>query len=534
MFVRRPFLIILVALSLPFRAMAIPAQVEMSKLDSMRVMRAVEARAEVGREQALEKNIKPEEYVVGPGDEIILSLWGQISESYPLEVTPEGKVLIPNVGEILIGELTLEQAEKKILRAVRARYKNVDASVSLFKVRKFRVFVVGAVNVPGTYTATAVDRVSMLIDQAGGYAPGASERNVQVKRGDSTVVSADLLRFTISGDLENNPYVRDGDVVAVPMRLDSVGVFGAVSTEGYYELKEGDRVGDLVELAGGLVRDVHMEQAELVRFREDGKTTQRISIDLAGAVVERDRQHDLVLQSDDVLLVRHIPGWHPEHLVEVLGEVYYQGHYSIEKNKTYLSEVIERAGGFKPDASLAEAKLVRTIYEDILDPEFERLRKMLVADMSEEEYEYFKIKSRQQRGLVVVDFEKLFLLNDKGQDVLLKRGDIIEIPAVRKTIDVSGQVNDPGAVSYKPGRDLDYYIAQAGGYNWNARKNRVRVIRGSTGQWLKPSKVKRLEPGDTIFVPEKPERDYWGYFKDFMKVSAEIATVILVIQQVTK
>ncbi|MCK4596533.1 SLBB domain-containing protein, partial [bacterium] len=96
------------------------------------------------------------------------------------------------------------------------------------------------------------------------------------------------------------------------------------------------------------------------------------------------------------------------------------------------------------------------------------------------------------------------------------------------------QVNDPGAVSYKPGRDLDYYIAQAGGYNWNARKNRVRVIRGSTGQWLKPSKVKRLEPGDTIFVPEKPERDYWGYFKDFMKVSAEIATVILVIQQVTK
>ncbi|MCK4597893.1 polysaccharide biosynthesis/export family protein, partial [bacterium] len=213
MFVRRPFLVILIALSFPFTAMAIPPQVEMSKLDSMRVMQAVEARAEVGREQALEKNIKPEEYVVGPGDEIILSLWGQISESYPLEVIPEGKVLIPNVGEILIGELTLEQAEKKILRAVRARYKNVDASVSLYKIRKFRVFVVGAVNVPGTYTATGVDRVSMLIDQAGGYAPGASERNVEVKRGDSTVVSADLLRFTINGDLENNPYVRDGDVV---------------------------------------------------------------------------------------------------------------------------------------------------------------------------------------------------------------------------------------------------------------------------------------------------------------------------------
>ena len=521
-------------LAFPFVASAATPQVTLSRLDSLRLMQAVEVRAEVGKEQALERNIKPEEYVVGPGDELILNLWGEISESYSLEITPEGKVLVPHVGEILVGQLTLDQAKKKIVREVGKRYKNVVTSVSLSRVRKFRVFVVGAVNVPGTYTATAVDRVSMLIDQAGGFSPGASRRNVAVKRRESAPVVADLLRFTIIGDLGANPYVQDGDVVVVPVRLDSVSVFGAVSVEGYYELKQGDRVSDLVELAGGLVRDAYMEKAELVRFREDQKTTERIFIGLAKAVVEKDPEHNLALQSDDVLLVRHIPGWHPEHLVEVQGEVYFPGNYSIEEDKTYLSEVIERAGGFKPDASLSEAKLIRTLYEETLDPEFERLRKMLVADMSEEEYEYFKIKSRQQRGLVVVDFEKLFLLNDKNQDVLLKRGDIIDIPTIRKTVNVSGQVNDPGAVVYKPGKKLDYYVAQAGGYNWDARKSKVRVIKGSTGQWLKPGKVKRLEPGDTIWVPEKPERDYWAFFKDFMRVSAEVATVILVIQQVTK
>ncbi len=511
-----------------------PAEPEMSKLDSLRLIKAMETRAEVGREQALERNVDPQVYVVGPGDELILNLWGEIGESVPMKITPEGTVLIPFVGEVMVGQLTLAQAKERIIDRVSRHYRVKDVSVTLSGVRRFRVFVVGAVNVPGTYTATAVDRVSMLVDQAGGFLPEASQRNIRVKRADSTMVAADLLRFTVVGDLDDNPFVRDGDVVAVPARLDSVGIFGAVSVEGYYELKEGDRIGDLVELAGGPVKDASFENAELVRFLEDGKTSERIYVDFRKAFLERDPEHNLILKSEDVFLVRHLPGWHPDHLVEIQGEVYYPGHYTIERDKTYLSEVIESAGGFKPDASLAEAKLVRTIYVDILDPEYERLRKMLVADMSEEEYEYFKIKSRQQRGLVVVDFEKLFLLNDKNQDVLLRRGDIIDIPAVRKTIDVSGQVNDPGSILFRPGKDVDYYIQQAGGYNWNARKGKVRVIKGSTGQWLKPGKVESLQPGDTIFVPEKPERDYWAFFKDFMRVSAEVATVVLVIQQVTK
>jgi protein involved in polysaccharide export with SLBB domain len=506
----------------------------MSTLDSLRLSQAISARAEMEREQVLDRNIDPEEYIVGPGDELVLILWGEISESFLLEITPEGKVLVPHVGEILVRELTLAQAREKIIGEVGKRYRNVDTSVSLVRVRTFRVFVVGAVNLPGTYTATAVDRVSMLIDQAGGFAPGASRRNVQVKRQDSSTVGADLLRFIVVGDLEDNPYVVDGDVVTVPVRVDSVGVFGAVNVDGYYELKEGDRISDLVEISRGPVRDVYMEKAELVRFREDRKTSQHIFVDLAKALGEKDSEHDLILQSDDVLLVRHIPEWHPEYLVEVRGQVVFPGHYAIEKDQTYLSEIIERTGGLKPDASLSQAKLIRTLYEGNPDLEFERLREMPVAQMSDDEYSYFKTKSRQLHEMVVVDFERLFLKNDKSADVRLKRGDIIDIPAIRKTVNVNGLVNDPGAVQYRPGKKLSYYIDQAGGYHWNARKSRVRVIKGSTGQWLKPSKVKGIEPGDVIWVPERPERNYWDFFKDFVRVSAEIATVVLVAHQVTK
>jgi protein involved in polysaccharide export with SLBB domain len=249
---------------------------------------------------------------------------------------------------------------------------------------------------------------------------------------------------------------------------------------------------------------------------------------------DKDPEHDLTMQSDDVLLVRHIPEWHPEHLVEVRGEAVFPGHYAIEQNKTYLSEVIERAGGLKPDASLSQARLIRTLHTDNPDLEFERLREMPVAEMSADEYSYFKTKSKQLHEVVVVDFERLFLKNDKSEDVLLKRGDIIDIPAIQKTVYVNGLVNNPGAVQHSPGRKLSHYIDQAGGYHWNARKSRVRVIKGSTGQWLKPSKVRRIEPGDIIWVPEKPERDYWELFKDFVRISAEIATVVLVAHQVTK
>ena len=506
----------------------------MSTLDSLRLSQAISAKGELEREQVLDKNIDPQEYVVGPGDELVLILWGEISESFLLEITPEGKVLVPHVGEVLVKQLTLAQARVKIIEAVDKRYRNVEASVSLVKIRKFRVFVVGAVNLPGTYTATAVDRISMLIDQAGGFAPGASRRNIQVKRQDSNTVGADLLRFIAVGDLEDNPYAVDGDVVTVPIQVDSVGVFGAVNVEGYYELKEGDRIGDLVEMSRGLVRDAYMEKAELVRFQEDRKTSEHIFIDLAKAVVERDPEHDLLLQSEDVLLVRRIPEWHPEYLVEVRGQAVYPGHYTIEQNQTYLSDVVERAGGLKPDASLNQAKLIRTLYEGDPDLEFERLREMTRAEMSDDEYSYFKTKSRQLHQVVVVDFEKLFMNNDKSEDVLLQRNDIIDIPALIKTVNVNGLVNDPGAVQYRAGEKLGYYIDQAGGYHWNARKSKVRVIKGSTGQWLKPSKVKGIEPGDIIWVPEKPERSYWSLFKDFVRVSAEIATVVLVAHQVTK
>jgi len=156
---------------------------------------------------------------------------------------------------------------------------------------------------------------------------------------------------------------------------------------------------------------------------------------------------------------------------------------------------------------------------------------MNVAEMTVNEREYFKIKSRELVGGMGVDFVALFDHKDHTQDILLRDRDLIIVPAQEQTVKLTGQVVNPGLYIYKPGQTLNYYLQEAGGYNWNVRKSKVRIIKNKTGEWMKPNDNTIIEVGDTIFVPEKPERDWWLIAKDLITVGAQMATIYLVIQQ---
>jgi len=132
-----------------------------------------------------------------------------------------------------------------------------------------------------------------------------------------------------------------------------------------------------------------------------------------------------------------------------------------------------------------------------------------------------------------VDFVALFEKGDKSQDVILRDHDLIHIPAQEMTVKVTGQVLNPGLYPYKPNMNVKHYLTEAGGFNWNARKSRVRLIRSQTGEWAKPDDDTAVEIGDTIFIPEKPERDYWQLSRDLIAVAAQLATIFLVIYTTT-
>jgi protein involved in polysaccharide export with SLBB domain len=209
--------------------------------------------------------------------------------------------------------------------------------------------------------------------------------------------------------------------------------------------------------------------------------------------------------------------------------VKYPGVFSIIDKQTKISEVIESAGGFTDRANLADAELVRYTIAEIKDQEFERLKLIPVADMKETEYEFFKAKSRE-KNRVLIDLEKLFYSGDSTQDVLLRDRDSLFVPMIARTIRVSGQVINPGILDWSPGKNYLHYINSAGGYSYNARKSKVRVIRASSGVWFKPSKRSEILMGDTIFIPEKPDRDYWLIYKDIIIVASQMATIIILIR----
>jgi len=397
------------------------------------------------------------------------------------------------------------------------------------------VTVAGAVSTPGIYSVPANTRVSEVIAEAGGFLDNSSRRNIVLTRPDSSTVAVDVLRVERLGDRSRDPHVFGGDVVFVPARekdINAVGIYGAVKEGGSFEYAPHDSQLDLISLAYGLTLDVDLLQGELVRFTADNLTTTVIPIDLKNLVSGGDSQENLPLMPDDRMFIRIVPKFHKKDQVTVKGEVYYPGAYHVEEDKTTLSEIIAKAGGFTPNASLAEAEMIRSY--NVVDPEFERLKNVPVADMTDSEYEYFRLRSRENPGRVACDFEKLLVKGLKEYDVALKSGDFINIPPKSMVVNVSGSVVNPGLIPYEPGMDHQYYIIRAGGVSWKARQSKIMIIKGQTGERVKPSKRRKIDPGDTILVPEKPERDYWRFFRDTMLVLGNVATIYLVIQQATE
>ncbi|HET9235523.1 MAG TPA: SLBB domain-containing protein, partial [Candidatus Eisenbacteria bacterium] len=243
---------------------------------------------------------------------------------------------------------------------------------------------------------------------------------------------------------------------------------------------------------------------------------------------------DFTLQPEDVLLVRVRPESRLRELVEIRGEVKYPGSYPIDEGKTRLSELIAWAGGLTPDAFLAEAKLIRGgLAEPTDDPEFERLKKIPVADMQEREYGYFKMKSRQLPGQMVVNFDQALNHGSQRDDILLERGDVVDIPTLKEYVQLLGMVARPGNVTYRPGLNASGYVREAGGFADRADKGDMRVIKAGTGEWMKPGEAGKLSPGDVVFVPEKQGADFWRLFRDTLTVAAQLAAIYLVFETAT-
>jgi len=473
---------------------------------------------------ALRGPVDPDTYVVGPGDALSITLWGRTVITWRETVTPEGDVIIRGISPIGAAGRTLSALKAEIAARLSRTYHDMDVSVSLVSLRSMEINVLGAVEAPGAYTATALDLASELVRKAGGSSPGASDRNIAITRRDGSSARVDLVKYRNTGDVAANPPVLDGDVIFVPFATEFVYVYGGIARPGPYELVEGETVRSLIELAGGFVRGAVTESVELRAFRADA-LTDATPVDLTDAAGPA-----TALEDGDQIYVAQRSNWRVVRTVSLEGELVHPGVYGINEGTDRLSDALRRAGGPTPIASLGNARLIRSESARQADPEFERLRNMLASDMSETEYAYFKAKSDELPGGVVVDFERL-LAGDALEDPLLRDGDRIVVPRATTTVTVSGRVRRPGEVTFVPGKTARFYVDAAGGFASLAKSTGVRVLRRSTGQRLSSREAGRILPGDEVWVPERPESDWWRTVRDIASFAGSLATAYLLIDQ---
>lgn len=477
-------------------------------------------------------------YRVGPGDKFLLFA-ANMDEPVELPVLAEGGLFVPKAGRVQVGGLRLGEARQAIYAAYARSVRVGHIDVELSKPRQFPVSVVGLVRRPGVVLASGVERISEVLQRAGGLMENASERNIQLLRLDSltsaeaTVHRVDLTLYDVTGGSPHNPFVEDGDVLVIPSRQYVLRAMESVRRPDTYEYVEGDRLSTLATMAMG--PSARYDPANVIVFRYvDGGTRQEyLAVDLDAALAG-DLAADIPLEPGDWLVPRALPEFQREATVRVVGEVQYPGFYVVGLEGKPLRQVIEESGGFTEAASLPKARVVRRIGSNQEgDPEFDRILAIPPTEWNEDERQYFNMRSREKRGQMVVDFVSLFDDSNDEQNILLRPGDLVVIPVSQRTVLVSGQAASPGAVPHVEGYGVSDYIDRAGGFGWRSAKD-VRVIKARTGEVRKADEVERIEPGDNIWIKEQPVRDYWSIFTQSMQVAGQVATVLLVFVTILK
>lgn len=422
------------------------------------------------------------------------------------------------------------------------------------------VYLQGHVFRPGKFPYTDGLKVTDLITSFDDLLPEAADR-AEIVRLHPPDLSPQIIAFSLRDVLEKKtsaPALQPFDTVRVFGRYDTdapkVSIYGEVMRPGEYPLSEGMSTADLLRLAGGFKRDAFQDKADLSSYQVingDHVELEHRSIPI-GRALAGEADTDVRLKAGDVLTIGQIGGWNDiGGAINVAGEVSHPGRYGIQQNER-LSSILKRAGGFSPDAYPYGAILERAQVR-----EFEaKNRDEMVARLQEQGMAGPRFESSattQQRQQLIDRLKGIspsgrLLIHISGAiekwentpaDVEVRSGDILIIPKVPDFVMVAGQVYNPAAVTFRRGHSAGWYLKQSGGPTSVANKKDIFVIRAngtvvgrSSGEWWSGSVSQAvLQPGDTIYVPDKVTGS--GMFKN-MGMSVQMLTGVAVAASVLK
>ncbi|MCX7880719.1 MAG: SLBB domain-containing protein [Ignavibacteria bacterium] len=492
-------------------------------------------------EGLIETEIDPNTYILGPQDVLLISIITTRPREFEAVVSPEGKIAIPEIGIISLKGLTLAKAEELIVSKVKNTFRMAEVSVLLKSIRKFKVTVSGAVQKPSIVAATSTDRVSEVIDKAGGFRENASLRKIVLLRnGSSEKIQVDLLKYFYLSDKNANPYVLGGDHIIVPYTTENefVEILGEVRKPGKYEYKEGDSLSFLIQFAQGFTELSFLDSVEFVRLRDPNS----IEIKILNLNNWRHnpnpslnkRFEDIPLQLGDRIFVRKIENWEKPKNVSIEGEVVYPGKYAIDEETFRISDLLKKCGGLTKDADIERIRFIRQSLFDVVDPEMERLSRIPPSEMSKNEYKYFLSRVNERKGLMSVNFKRVLQDPKSDDNIILQDKDSIFVPKKNEFVNIQGRVNNPGLVAFKPQYNYLDYIALAGGFGFRAEEDATLVVKSKGEQFLAKDLNYTIEPGDNILVPPREELTFFEIFTTALTITTQLLTIAGVVLAFTR
>ena len=399
----------------------------------------------------------PLDYVIGPGDKLFIDIYGESENYYQSEVSPDGDVILENIGPVNLSGLSLENAKKRLLSRFKSIYSGINNKTTFVNIsvgipRAVRVNIVGEVNLPGTYNFSAFNTVYNAIYVAGGINENATLREVKLYRNNRLVNTVDVYKFLTKGDGSSNIRLENNDLIVVGPYTNRVTIEGAVKIPGRFEMKENESLSDLLSYSGGLSENAFKKSIKLTRIIDDKYKV----VDVNSA------QFDFFQpKPGDKYVVDQVIDKYNNRVI-IKGAVYRPGTFSIAEKGMTIKALIDKAEGLKSDVFLNKAYITRT------NPDYSTSN---ISINLKEELKTLNFKLEEE------DIVNILSLNDLREE---------------KYIEISGEVNSPGIFPYSKNISLQDIILLAGGFNDNATGKRVEINRMLSDEESNENKISEI------------------------------------------
>ena len=381
----------------------------------------------------------PQNYRLGPGDEVNVDIWGASQESITETISPDGYITIEGVGVVQLGGLTVGQAKNRLRQVIGPRYQDSQIELTLGQTRTITISVTGEVKTPGTYTMSAFATVYNALYMAGGPNDIGTLRSIKVFRDGRQISSVDVYAFLLNGHLTGDVRLQDNDIITVGPYESLVCIAGKVKRPMFYEMKKTESAATLLRYAGGFTGDAFTKS-----IRVNRKAGAMYSVFSVG---EFDMNDFRMMDEDSVYVDSTFVRY--QNTAEVIGAVFHPGHYQVGGHITTVKSLVEACGGLTEEAIGQHAVMHRT---------------------------------RPDRSLEVLSVDVSGILNGTSPDVPLKSEDVLYIASneekeADKTITIHGEVPYPGTYKYAANQTVEDAILQAGGLTNAASLAKVDVAR---------------------------------------------------------